>query len=288
MRQRDLACIGLIALFSAALLPAPAAARMGGERAAGGATTGACMAPGLGLKDGDGGGSILRASGSAFEAVSMSAAAATGSSGAQPRKKVSRVKSVGASLLLPGLGQLADGHPGRARVYLMAEASILVGFLASEIQGRVQKERYIDYAETFGGVPAGADQPDWFYRNLGNYASYADYRDEIERGARAIYGDDLAGREAYVLENLRGVPEWQWQSQTHRLEFRDRRKASRNAYRRASLFVGGAILNRLISAIDAAWLAGRGQRKGNAGGSGLFYQPGQEGGYVCLRWALGE
>lgn len=203
---------------------------------------------------------------------------------AQPVKRLSRVRSVGASLLLPGLGQRANGHMGRARAYLTAEAAIWVGVLASEIQGHIRKNRYIDYAESFAGVEDAGDRPDWFYRNLGNYASYDAYRDDIARSARAIYGDDLEAREAYVAENLRGVPAWEWQSRAHRLEFRERRKDSRNAYRRAGLFIGAALLNRLVSAVDAAWISGRKGPREEADARAVFYLPGEDGGYVCVRW----
>jgi len=228
------------------------------------------------LRAGSMGASARRAAGEGEEA----------SSGARPQP--SRLRAVGASLLLPGLGQIATGHPGRARAYLMAEAGSWIGFLASEIQGYVRKQGYVDYAEAFAGVADADGQEDWFFRNLGSYASYEDYRDDIARTARAIYGDDLAAREAYVVESLRGVPTWEWSSRAHRLEFHERRKASRDAYRRASLFIGGALLNRLVSALDAAWTTGRGQRGERRPAHALFFQPGEEGGYVCLRWSPQE
>ena len=207
---------------------------------------------------------------------------------AQTGPRTSRLRAIGASLLLPGLGQMAHGHSGRARAFLTAEAAIWTGFIVSEIEGRVRKDRYVDYAETFAGVPEADGRPDWFYRNLGNYADFETYRDDIARSARAIYGDDLAAREAYVAENLRGVPAWEWESQDRRREFREQRKASRNAYRRAGLFVGAALLNRLVSALDAAWLSGRNRSAEHADARTIFYQPDEKGGYLCVRWTPGR
>ncbi len=174
---------------------------------------------------------------------------------------------------------------------------MITGFVMSEIQGHSRKNDYIEYAEQFAGVSDAGGQPDWFYRNLGSYGSYEDYRDDIARTARAIYGDDLAARAAYIEENLQGVPHWEWPSREQRLEYRDRRESSRSAFRRASFFVGGAILNRLVSVVDAAWLAGRDRRAKDgaderaSGGEkapdrALYFQPLEEGGYVCLQWTF--
>jgi len=201
-----------------------------------------------------------------------------------PREAPNRLRAVGASLLLPGLGHRAGGHFGRARFFMMAEVAILAGIAVSELQGHARKQGYIDYAEQFAGVAGIDGKPDWYYRNLGQYRSSEDYRDEIQRTARSLYGDDLEARAAYVAENAPAPGEaWEWASDEHRREFRDRRKESRNAFRRASLFLGAALLNRLVSAVDAARLAGR-----DAGPrASVYYRPEEEGsGYLCLRWAF--
>ena len=195
----------------------------------------------------------------------------------------SRLRAIGSSLLLPGLGQRATGHPGRARVFLAAEAAILIGYISGEAQGYVRKQSYVEYAEQFAGVRGAQDKPDWYYRNLGRFPSSDEYIDEIARTARAIYGDDLAQREAYVERNAPGPDElWAWRSEADRQEYRSRRQASRSALRRANLFLGAALLNRIVSAVDAARLAGRGGHH-----STLFYQPTEDGtGYLCVQWNL--
>ncbi len=197
--------------------------------------------------------------------------------------RVSRMHAIGASLLLPGLGQRATGHPHRARAFLAAEAAIVIAFAASEVQGYVGKQSYIEYAERFAGVADASGKPDWYYRNLARYATSDEYVDEIERTARGMFGDDLQAREAYVARN-RPVPEdtWVWRSSADRGEYRDRREASRNAYRRASLCLGAAVLNRLVSAVDAARLARHHDDRAT-----LLYRPEFDGlGYVCLQWRI--
>lgn len=194
----------------------------------------------------------------------------------------SRLKALGASLLLPGLGQRALGRPVRARVFLMVEAALLAGILVNEAQGYVRREGYIEYAEDFGGVAEAGGQPDWYYRNLGSYASSEDYVADIARTARALYGNDLAAREDYIARN-RPTPEqsWQWGSDAERLEYRERRKESRNAFRRASLFIGALVFNHVLSAVDAARLAG------SPRGGGLQVRADETGApYLCLAWSL--
>jgi hypothetical protein len=172
--------------------------------------------------------------------------------------RVSRLKALGASWLLPGMGHRMIGRDGRARLFTMMETAVLLGVAVSEAQGYVRKRGYVDYAESFAGVADATGKPDWYYRNLGQYRNSDDYVDDIARTARALYGDDLAGRDAYIEQNRPGPGEaWRWSSDADRREFRERRKASRNAYRRASLFIGGALLNRLLSSLDAARLAGK-------------------------------
>lgn len=198
-------------------------------------------------------------------------------------RRPSRMKALGASLLLPGLGQRMTGHPTRARVFFAAEGAILIGFVTSEVQGAALKRSYIDYADRFAGVADAEGKPDWFYRNLGRFASSDEYLDEIAITARGLYGDDLEQREAYVARNAPGPDEhWRWRSEADRQEYRDRRQASRNALRHADLFLGAALLNRVLSAVDAVRLARQtGPR------STFYYRPGEDGsGYLCVQWTL--
>jgi len=195
----------------------------------------------------------------------------------------SRLKALAASLLLPGLGQRLTGHPTRARVFFAAEGAILIGFVTSEVQGATLKRSYVEYADRFAGVADAEGKPDWFYRNLGRFTSSEEYLDEIAITARGLYGDDLAQREAYIARNAPGPDElWRWRSEADRQEYRDRRQASRNALRHADLFLGAALLNRVLSAVDAVRLARSAEPR-----HAFFYRPGEDGsGYLCVQWTL--
>lgn len=203
--------------------------------------------------------------------------------GHDPGRPVSPLKAVAASLLIPGLGQLATGHKGRAKLFMAAEAAILVCFVTFQVHGHVEKNRYIDYAELFAGVADAGGKEDWYYRNLGQYHSSADYVESIARTARAMYGDDLEQRNAYIARHRPPADDvWNWRSEADRRDFREQRKDSRNSFRRSDQMLGLALLNRVLSAVDAARLA-----RGTRSKQSLYAHVGVDGtSYVGLRWVL--
>ncbi|MCK4304664.1 MAG: hypothetical protein KAY24_10545 [Candidatus Eisenbacteria sp.] len=175
------------------------------------------------------------------------------------------------------------GHTGRARLFFTAEAGILASYIVFQGQGHVRRDRYIDYAELFAGVSNIDGKEDFYYRNLGKYDSNAEYEDEIARSARAMYGEDLEKRLAYVDQYKPGPDEaWEWASIAHREMYLEMRKDSRNSFRWADNMLGVLLLNHVLSAVDAARSAQGGRPK-----STLYATYGQEGrSYVGLSWDL--
>ncbi len=163
-----------------------------------------------------------------------------------------RMKILGLSLLLPGLGHRALGEPGRGYAYLGAEASIWGAFGVFQAQGKIRKNSYVEIAEVFAGVREASGRSSDYYRLLGQYRSSDEYDDEVRRDARARHGDDLNAREAYY-ERYR-VPDdevWSWSSLAAWERYRDKRNDSNRAYKRAGYMVGVAVANRLLAAVDA-------------------------------------
>lgn len=193
-------------------------------------------------------------------------AAVTGVAGqatsASPARGISRRKAIGASLLLPGWGQWLTGNRGRAKAFFVTELGIAATYVFFGVQGKVRRNRYVDYAEQFAGVEDADGKEDTYYRNLGVYSNSDEYVEYIQSTARALYGDDLASRDDYVARYAPSAAEsWEWVSDGHRRDYREQRKDSRNSYRRASHMVGVALLNRVLSAIDAAFAAGSSSSK---------------------------
>ncbi len=160
-------------------------------------------------------------------------------------------KAIGASALLPGLGETYAGHPDRAKFFYAAEAAIWTTFGIFRVQASQRKERSIEYAEVNGGAPGDGDSD--YYEHIGFWLSIDEWHDIVRRDARAAYPDDPAAQEAYFQEFKRydESDSWNWEDDDTRLRYRQLRSESESAYRNARLAVGAAVLNRLVSMADA-------------------------------------
>ncbi|MFB3909137.1 MAG: hypothetical protein ACE15D_12120 [Candidatus Eisenbacteria bacterium] len=168
----------------------------------------------------------------------------------------SRLKVLGLSLLVPGLGHRALGRETRGAIFLGTEAGIWGGFGVFEVQSHLRKDSYIEMAELFAGVKDASGHSDEYYRQLGRYPSSDWVDDEVRRDARALYPDDLPAREDYYQRHR--VPEdqrWSWSSTAEWDRYRAKRSDSQQASKRANYMLGIAVANRLVAAIDAVRIA---------------------------------
>jgi hypothetical protein len=165
----------------------------------------------------------------------------------------SRLEAMAKSFLIPGWGQKATGHNGRAQVFFGAELGIWTAFTVFQVQGRLRRESYIELAEVLGGVQNADGGDDDYYRSLGRFMSTDEFMRDIRRDARARFGDDLDARRAYEVENA--VPterQWRWKSDADRRKYKDKRSDSNGAFQNGRYMIAAAVLNRLISVMDAA------------------------------------
>lgn len=173
--------------------------------------------------------------------------------GVQEDPGPSRIEAIAKSVLIPGWGQRATGHNGRAQVFLGAEIGIWTAFTVFQVQGRLRKDSYIELAEVLAGVPDPDGADDDYYRTIGFFRSTEDYMRDVRRDARARFGDDLDARRAYEEQNA--IPpgrRWEWKSDADRLRYRSKRSDSNGAFQNARYMIAAAVLNRLASAMDAA------------------------------------
>lgn len=153
------------------------------------------------------------------------------------------------SLLVPGTGQQYIGNVGRARMMYAAEVGVWSAFTVFRIQGGMRKDRYHEMAALYAGVEGG--RSDDFYRVIAYYESNDDYNIDVMREARARYPDDRDAQLDFYRDNgYFGADAWSWESPARRGQFAETRTLSRQAYRRAVLSTGFAVLNRLVSVID--------------------------------------
>ncbi|UCE23139.1 MAG: hypothetical protein JSU74_07470 [Candidatus Zixiibacteriota bacterium] len=155
------------------------------------------------------------------------------------KKRVSVVKAAALSALLPGLGEYYVGHRTKAKFFFGAEALTWIGFFAFRTYGGWKEDDFIRFA----GERAGAslvDKDEEFQDWVGFYMDI----DEFNTLGRV--GDP----DRPYLED---TPDnhWRWLSVSDQEAYRDIKNSSREAYRRSEFMIGVAIVNRVISVIDA-------------------------------------
>lgn len=148
-------------------------------------------------------------------------------------------QALGLSLLLPGTGQIYGGAPGRGRVFLGTEVSIWGMALAFNRWSAWKSDDAVDFAVEHAELrPDGKD--DTFLENLEFY----DSRDEYNRAGRIV---DPTRPFLPEIEETN----WQWDSFENRRSYRDLRNAADAAGRNATFMIYVAVLNRVVSAVDA-------------------------------------
>jgi hypothetical protein len=150
------------------------------------------------------------------------------------------------SFLLPGIGQIYAGDSVGARTFLGLEAAIWSTTSAFSIYSGWLKDGY----KNFAAARSGADtrgKKELFFKDLGLYSSI------YERNRMARWED---GPDAEVYPES---PEWiwEWDSESSIAKYRQLRRRSKSAHRRA-LFMGFAVaINHFISAVHASRVAGK-------------------------------
>ena len=201
-----------------------------------------------------------RASDGSWRQTSVSSYASAGSDGfVTPRQEVvssgrkSVFKAVLYSALIPGGGQFYLGQRRTARYFFTAEALTWVGYLSYHMNGDWRKNDYIEYAATHANAQLEGKSDDFitwvgFYNNIREFNSLGRAYDN--------------GR-----PYLEDTPDnhWEWQSAKDRRTFRDLRNRSREAYRRSDFMIGVAIIDRVISIIDAVRCTGKINRRIGSG-----------------------
>lgn len=158
----------------------------------------------------------------------------------------SEKKSVGLgiiySLLLPGMGELYADSYSSGKYFTIAEGVLWGTLIGMNAYSNWQEDNYKTYAASTAGVINDAYKDEEFYANIGDYTSVYTYNDQkaLERNF-----DEMYDEETYF---------WKWNTTDERRTYRDMWNSSETASNNIRFVVGGLILNRVISAINAARL----------------------------------
>ena len=154
-------------------------------------------------------------------------------------------KSVGLgiiySLLLPGMGELYADAYDVGKYFTIADGILWGTFIGMNAYSSWQKDNYQSYAASRAGVD-NTNKDENYYARIGEYTSIETYNDQkaLERNFIEMYDE-----EKYF---------WKWNSVEERRTYRDMWTSSEQTSNDIRFVVGGLILNRVASAINAARL----------------------------------
>jgi len=155
-------------------------------------------------------------------------------------------KSVGLgivySLLLPGMGELYADAYNTGKYFTIADGVLWGTLIGMSAYSNWQEDNYKTYAASLADVVNDGNKDEDFYANIGDYTSVYSYNDQkaLERNFNEMYDE-----EAYF---------WKWNTTDERRTYRDMWNSSETANNNIRFVVGGLILNRIVSAINAARL----------------------------------
>lgn len=142
------------------------------------------------------------------------------------------------SLILPGWGQRYGERPGRGALFTAVDAGLWLALGYSYQAWHFNEDHYMAYAMQHASIADGQDHD--FFVNIGNFNN-RDLYNEAQRTDRD-YEEQYSGADTW----------WEWDSTENRYTFKDIRiQADRNKTR-ISYLVGGLVINRILSAIDAS------------------------------------
>ena len=147
------------------------------------------------------------------------------------------------SLVLPGWGEYSLGNQIRGRIFVLSETTLFLALLGSHFISKRQETEYRAYAAEHAGIsPVGKDRQFWV--DIGNYSSLLAFNEE-----------HLRWRDFNALYEDNDTWTWSWDSNDNRERFENMRIASDSWMLRSSFFIGGVVLNHIVSAIDALYLS---------------------------------
>lgn len=162
------------------------------------------------------------------------------------------------SFLLPGLGQYRMGHKTRAKIYFALEGINWIIFGTSMIQGYSREQEYEEYAVVYAQVTGTGHSSD-YYSTIGEYMSNygpGGYNESVRWDARDLYYPDAEAMDAYYEANaITGSMSWRWRTEDAFKNYNVLYDGSSSAYRRALYSVMFALSLRVVSGIDAIFLA---------------------------------
>ncbi len=160
------------------------------------------------------------------------------------------------SLTLPGWGQATLGRRTSAVFFGLTETAIWGTFVAFRIQVAMREDAFRRTAGLQAGINLEGRDEEWL-RIVGDFSSSDEYNQLVVlRDAANLYYFESDAYWAYYDEHkLRGADTWTWSNEGRR-RYLDQRRDAQRAARRANTTLAVAVVNRIVSALHAARVAG--------------------------------
>jgi hypothetical protein len=161
---------------------------------------------------------------------------------AAPAEKKSAGLAALYSLVLPGAGEYYVGGVEAGKYPFIAEGALWLTWGTMQYYGGWLRDDARRFAVVHAGV-AGTSASDQFYVDVSNFSNTYDYNEKKlrDRSVDLVYSSPETA--------------WQWDSDANRQQFREQRVSSERVFNNARFVIGGMLVNRVISAINAARLA---------------------------------
>ena len=144
------------------------------------------------------------------------------------------------SAILPGWGEGVQGYPKSSRLFLINESVLLLSCICSYSLSKLEAKKYRTFAAEFAGAKGHRDHRYWV--DIGNFHSIDEYDAEHLR-----MRDGMEGKWAGWY--------WEWDTVQHRKNFELMRINSDRLSLAGQFFIGGIILNHIVSAINSLYLS---------------------------------
>ncbi len=146
------------------------------------------------------------------------------------------------SLALPGTGQFYLGQKKKGTTYISADIMMLAGAVFSEATSRRKYKSSIGYARVHAGTNSNRSWKDKYWNEIGlkdsTITNITDWNQQYDkyREFDKLYSDEDA---------------WAWTSMDAKDNYVEQRKKAGDWNSASYFFLGGMILNRVVSFIDA-------------------------------------
>lgn len=162
-------------------------------------------------------------------------------------------KAILASALVPGWGQTILKNNLKGEIMLWVDGAIWLAYGGYTWYGNSRNRDAKIFARNNAQANLGI-KSDKYFRELERYNNSSIYNDDIRREARERFPDDPEAQNNYIMQNgYFNDSTWNWNADSLRFVYWEKRKSARSAFTKAGFVLGGALLNRVVSMIDCAF-----------------------------------